>query len=156
MNATEQTPEQFRWEHDSLGEIEVPKEAPLRRAAQRAMTNSRSPGGGCYADDPLDRQGQKKPALTATTSADSWMTNAEIHHGGLRRGHLRQAGFVVYHRLHPGRRRHVDQHERQRSDRQPGRAVGRPRDRRLRLYPSERSYQLRSVDQRRLPDCRPV
>ena len=39
MNATEQTPEQFRWEHDSLGEIEVPKEALYGAQTQRAMTN---------------------------------------------------------------------------------------------------------------------
>ena len=37
----------------------------------------------------------------------------------LRPRHLRRDDGPVRHRLHPGRRRHLDQHERQRGDRQP-------------------------------------
>ena len=40
MNATEQTPEQFRWEHDSLGEIEVPKEALYGAQAEESLTQA--------------------------------------------------------------------------------------------------------------------
>lgn len=108
MNATEQTPEQFRWEHDSLGEIEVPKEALYGAQTQRAMTNFQITGrADAYADDPLDRQGQKSQRLLHNQCGFldderlKYITEAcdEVISG--------QAGFVVYYRLHPRRGGHV-------------------------------------------------
>ena len=46
-------------------------------------------------------------------------------HRRLRPRHCRRHDGPVRHRLHPGRRRHLDQHERQRGDRQPRAGIAR-------------------------------
>ena len=74
----------------------------------------------------------------------------------LRPADRRRDARPVRHRLHPGRRRHVDQHERERGDRQPRARDARPQERRLPVRQPERSRELRAVDQRRLPDRVPA
>ena len=68
MNATEQTPEQFRWEHDSLGEIEVPKEALYGAQTQRAMTNFQITG----------RHAARRSARSARLESQRLINNSRI------------------------------------------------------------------------------
>ena len=63
----------------------------------------------------------------------------------------RGAARPVRRRRHPGRRRDVDEHERQRGDRQPRAGAARARQGRLRARAPERARQPQPVHQRRLP-----
>ena len=74
----------------------------------------------------------------------------------LRPADRRRDARPVRHRLHPGRRRHVDQHERERGDREPRAGSARPREGRIPVRQPERSRELRAVDERRLPDRVPA
>ena len=74
----------------------------------------------------------------------------------LRPADRRRDARPVRHRLHPGRRRHLDQHERQRGDRQPRAGEPRPPEGRVPVRQPERSRQFRPVDQRHLPDGVPA
>ena len=55
-------------------------------------------------------------------------------------------------RLHPGRRRNVDEHERERGHREPRAGKARAQEGRVPVRQSERPRELRAVDERRLPD----
>ena len=70
----------------------------------------------------------------------------------LRSADRRRDAGPVRHRLHPGRRRHVDQHERERGDREPRAGSARPQEGRVSVRQSQRPCQLRPVDQRHLSD----
>ena len=74
------------------------------------------------------------------------------HRRRLRPADRRRDARPVRHRLHPGRRRHLDQHERQRGDRQPRARAPRPQEGRVPVRQPERPRELRPVDQRHLPD----
>jgi tRNA A37 methylthiotransferase MiaB len=55
-------------------------------------------------------------------------------------------------RLHPGRRRDVDQHERERGHREPRARRARPQEGRVPVRQSQRSRELRAVDERHVSD----
>ena len=74
----------------------------------------------------------------------------------LRPADRRRDARPVRHRLHPGRRGHVDQHERERGDREPRARAARPQEGRVPVRQPERPRQLRAVDQRHLPDGVPA
>ena len=76
-------------------------------------------------------------------------------HPRLRPADRRRHARPVRHRLHPGRRRHLDQHERQRGDRQPRAREPRPQEGRVPVRQSQRPRELRAVDERRLSDRLP-
>ena len=65
---------------------------------------------------------------------------------------VRTAARAVRRRRHPGRRRHLGQHERQRGRRQSGAGASRPRARRVRGPASARRRQHGAEHERRLPD----
>ena len=75
---------------------------------------------------------------------------------GLRSPDRGRDARAVRHRLHPGRRRHVDQHERQRGDRESRARAARAQEGRIPVRQSERPRELRAVDQRHLPDGVPA
>ena len=78
------------------------------------------------------------------------------HRRRLRPADRRQDDRSVRHRLHPGRRGNVDQHERERGDRQPRPRTDGAQEGRVPVLQSERPRQLRAVDQRHLPDRLPA
>ena len=75
---------------------------------------------------------------------------------GLRPADRRRDARPVRHRLHPGRCRHLDQHERERGDRQPRARAARPQEGRVPVRQPERPRELRAVDERHLPDRIPA
>ena len=74
----------------------------------------------------------------------------------LRPADRRRDARPVRHRLHPGRRRHLDQHERERGDRQPRARGARPQEGRVPVRQPERPRELRAVDERHLSDGVPA
>ena len=77
---------------------------------------------------------------------------ARRHRKGLRRDPRRQAPRPFRRRHDAGRRRHLDQHERQRGDRQPRPRAAGPRQGRVPAPAPQRPRELLAVHQRRLPD----
>ena len=114
-----------RLEHDFLGERDVPDDALLRRAdAARAWRTSPSPAS------PSARLSGRSSTPSATVKKAAALANRELGRARRRQGRRRspqacdeiiagRASRPVRRRRDPGRRRHLDQHERQRGHRQP-------------------------------------
>ena len=83
--------------------------------------------------------------LLDATRADAIVAAAEEIRAGRLHGRVRG-------RRDPGRRRHLDQHERQRGDRQPRAGTARPAEGRLHIPASQRARQHEPEHQRRLSD----
>ena len=80
----------------------------------------------------------------------------ECDRGRMRPADRRRDARPVRHRLHPGRRGNVDQHERERGHREHGAGDARAQEGRIPVLQPERPRELRAVDQRRLPDGVPA
>ena len=144
----------YRTEHDSLGEREIPNNAYYGVQTVRALENFAISGM------PLRNFAHFVRALAYVKKAAA-QANAELEvprrrqiadaiAEGVRRNSRRQAARSVRRRHDPGRRRHLDEHERQRGDRQPRPRTDGPRQGRIPAPAPERPRQLLAVHQRRL------
>ena len=118
------------------------RELPDHWRADRALPRARQGAGHGQAGGGA-RQPQARPSAARQVRGDR---------AGLRGDHHGRAPRPVRGRRDPGRGRHLDQHERERGDRQPGARAHRPRQGRLRGAAPEQRRQHGAVDQRRLPD----
>ena len=142
-----------RREHDLLGDRDVP--ATPTTASTRCARVENFPISGIAALE-LSRAGRRAGLRQAGGGAgqrelgllDDERADAIVR--GLRRDPRRATARPVRRRRHPGRRGHVDQHERQRGDRQPRARTPRATARRLRLPASARTRQPQPEHQRRL------
>ena len=123
----------IRLEHDLLGDREVPADAYYGVHTLRALENfpitgtpiSHLPGPGQRAR--LRQAGRRaSPTASSACSTTSAPTRSSRACEEIRGGALHDA---VRRRRDPGRRRHLDQHERQRGHRQPRARAPRPRRR---------------------------
>ena len=144
-----------RSESDSLGTVEVPADAYWGVHTMRALENfpiSKRPIS-VYPELIVALASVKQAAARANRELGV-LDAAEggVDRRGLPAHHRRRAARPVRRRRHPGRRRHLDQHERQRGHREP-----RARDRRLRQGPlrraaPDRRREPQPVDERHLSD----
>ena len=144
------TDDDVRIEHDSMGEVQVPREALWRAQTQRAVENFPISGTPDRAGpDPRARPGQGRRGRRqrrARRARRRSRPHAIVD--GRRRGRRRRARRRVPDRRLPDRVRHQLQHERQRGHRharRPGRRRGAP----------QRPRQRQPVEQRHLPDRDP-
>ena len=148
-------PPETRTETDSLGSVEVPADAYWGVHTMRALENfpiskrpisvypdlirrARLGEAGRGAGEPRGRRAERR--------------EGRVDRPGLPAHHRRRVPRPVRRRRHPGRGRHVDEHERQRGHHQR-----RARDRRLRQGPlrhpaPHRRREPQPVDERHLPD----
>ena len=115
----------YRIEHDSMGEVRVPRDAKWRATTQRAVENF-----------PISGQGLEPAHIAAlgAIKAAAAQVNGELgileadagggDPGGGRGGGGGHAGRRIPDRRVPDRLRHQQQHERQRGDRHPRDASG--------------------------------
>ena len=139
--------EGFRIEHDSMGEVRVPRDAKWRAQTQRAVENFPISGHTDRAG-PDRGAGSHQGAARAVVNAELGVLDARRRRGDPRRGRrgrARRLGRPLPDRRVPDRLGHVEQHERQRGHRH---ARHRPaRARRAPQRPRERV----AVVQRRVP-----
>ena len=145
----------YRIERDFLGETADPRRRLLRRP------DAQGPGelphhGHAHVPGALLRQGLRlreegrrhgEPGPRRARRQDR-----RRHHPRVRPGDRGRDARPVRDGLHPGRRGHLDQHERQRGDRQPRPREPRPQEGRVPVRQSERPREFRAVHERRLPD----
>ena len=146
---SEQGDEAFRIEHDSMGEVRVPRDALWRAQTQRAVENFPISGRAASSartsarSAPIKargRRGQRRARRRSTRTSPQAIDDAaaEVARGD-------QDDALPDRRL-PDRLRHVDQHERQRGHRHPRRPSALGRD-----GAPQRPRQRLAVVQRRLP-----
>ena len=136
-----------RTEHDLLGDKDVPADAYWGVHTARARENFPITGVPIAVYPHLVVALASVKAAAARANAELGLLPPQIADGdrrGLRRDPGRDAARPVRRRHHPGRRRHVDEHERQRGDRQPGAGAARARQGRLRAPAPERARQPRA------------
>ena len=152
------TSQATRIEHDLLGEKAVPADAYYGVQTARALENFHISGVQLRLYPNVIKAFAMVKLAAARANFDCGQFSArdpEGHRGGLPGADRRQAPRPVPARRLPGRRRHLDQHERQRGDRQPRpRADGPPQGRVRALQPA-RPRQRLAVHERRLPDVAP-
>ena len=145
----------FRTEHDLLGKKDVPASAYYGVQTARALENFHISGVPLRLyPDLIKALGMVKLAA-ARANFDCGQFSAEILkgiEGACRGADRRQAPRRVPARRLSGRRRHLDEHERQRGDRQPGPGADGAQEGRVQVLQPARSRQLLAVDERRLPD----
>ena len=144
---------QFRTERDPLGESAVPADAYYGIQTARAVANFPISGLRAPADLVTATILVKKAAAQANVALGR--LDARIGDAIVRAADEVLGGALarpVRRRCLPGRRRHVAQHERERSARQPRRRDPWRRARRVPARASERSRQHGTVHQRRVPD----
>ena len=140
------TDDDFRIEHDSMGDVRVPKDALWRAQTQRAVENF--PLSGVTIDPALIAALGAIKAAAATVNAELGVIDGDVAKAiadaadEVAAGKLRRP---VPDRRLPDRLRHLVQHEHQRGHRHPGHRP--PRSRR----PPQRPRQRLAVLQRRLP-----
>ena len=153
------SPAEYRVEHDSMGEVRVPRDALWRAQTQRAVENF--PISGQPLEPALDpragpHQGRRGPHQRRARVPDHRAGGR--HHRGHRSDRRRRARRPVPDRRLPDRLGHQHQHERQRGHRHPRPAAGRrgapqrPRERRAVL---QRHLPLRHPRRRRARHPRP-
>ena len=144
-----------RIEHDLLGDKAVPADAYYGVQTARALENFHISGVELRLYPNLIKAFAMVKLAAARANFDCGQfsqRDPEGHRGRLPGAHRRQAPRPVPARRLPGRRRHLDEHERQRGDRQPrARADGPPQGRVRALQPA-RPRQRLAVHERRLPD----
>ena len=113
----------FRIEHDTMGEVQVPADALWRAQTQRAVENfpisGRGPGA-CPDQGAWPGQGGRRAREQGHRRARRVHRGRHRRRG--RRGRRRRARRALPHRRLPDRLGHQLQHERQRGDRDAGRA----------------------------------
>ena len=110
--------QEFRTEHDSMGEVQVPREALWRAQTQRAVENF--PISGTPIEPALIHAIGEVKAAAAKVNGELGVLDAGAgrgHRGGGPRGRRRRARRRVPDRRLPDRLGHQLQHERQRGDR---------------------------------------
>ena len=148
LTTTQPDADAYRIEHDTMGEVRVPRDALYQAQTQRAIENFPISGTpiepavvhALGRDQGRGRAGQRPARRRAVRDR-----RQDRRRGG--RGRRRTARRGVPDRRLPDRIRHVDQHERQRGHRDPRLA------RRL-ADPPQRPRQRLAEQQRRLPDRR--
>ena len=150
----ERAPMSTRREHDLLGDRDVPAEAYYGVHTLRAVENFPITGTpiSVYPDLVAALASIKQAAARSNHELGLLSDAARRHRRRLRGNAGRQAARAVRGGRHPGRRRHLDQHERQRGDRQSRAGTARPSEGRLRIPASERARQPEPEHQRRLSD----
>ena len=136
----------YRIEHDSMGEVRVPRDAKWRATTQRAVENFPISGQGLEPAH-IAALGAIK-AAAAQVNGELGILEADVAEAirGCRRGGGGgQAGRPVPDRRVPDRLGHQQQHERQRGDRHAGDGAAGTGG------PSQRRRQRQPVEQRRLP-----
>ena len=130
-----------RSEHDLLGDRDVPADAywgmhTLRAVENFPITGSRSPATR-ISSTPWPPSSRPPPAPTRN-SACSTRTRTRAIVAACQEIRDGRAARSVHRRRDPGRRRHLDKHERQRGHRQPGAGAARaPKGDYKRLHPNE-------------------
>ena len=141
-----------RTERDSMGPMEVPADAYYGASTQRAVLNF--PISGLRFPRPFIRVlGLIKMAAARVNAGPrpAGREDVEGDRGGRARSRRRQVRRPLRDRHLPDRLRHLDEHERERGDRQPGERAAR-RGPRLESGPPERPREHVPVLQRRDPD----
>ena len=143
-----------RTERDLLGEREVPSSAYYGVHTLRASENFPITGTpiSVYPDLVNALACVKQAAALANRDLGLLDASAPERSPGLRGDPRGDAARPVRGRRDPGRRGHLDEHERQRGDREPRARAPGPRARRLRGAPPERTRQPEPEHERRLPD----
>ena len=144
-----------RIEKDFLGEKEIPDDAYYGVQTLRGKENFHITGIPMSTEPYFVKAFGYVKKAAALANRDLGVLDAKVANaiaGGLRSADRRRDARSVRHRLHPGRRRHLDQHERERGDRQSRARAARPQEGRVPVRQSERPRQLRPVDQRHLSD----
>ena len=142
-----------RTETDTFGPIEVPADRYWGAQTQRSLENfrigtERMP----RAADPRARRGQARRGRGQPRARPARCQAHARHRRGGAGGDRRQARRSFPAGGLADRLRHPDQHERQRSDRQPRQRDARRQARRESAGPSQRSRQHEPVVERLLPD----
>ena len=148
-----------RIEKDFLGEKQIPDDAYYGVQTLRGKENFHITGIPMSLEPNFVKAFGYVKKAAALANRDLGVLDAEGRRRDRRRlrpTDRRRDARPVRHRLHPGWRRHVDQHERERGDRQPRAGGARPPERRVPVRQSERPRELRAVDQRHLPDRLPA
>ena len=142
-----------RLEHDLLGDKAVPADAYYGVQTARALENFHISGVAASPVSQFDqgardgeaRRRARQRRLRAVQQGDPGRDR-----GRLPGDHRRQASRSVPARCVPGRCRHVDEHERERGDRESRARADGPSQGRVPALRPPRSRQLLAVDQRRL------
>ncbi len=148
----------LRTEHDLLGAKEVPADAYYGVQTARALENFAISGVELRLyPDLIQALAMVKLAAARANFDCGQLAGGDPggHRGRLPRADRGQAPRRVPARRPPGRRRHLDQHERQRGDRQPRARADGSREGRVPVLRPPRPRQLLAVDQRRLSDRAP-
>ena len=141
--------DECRVEHDSMGEVEVPKDALWRAQTQRAVENFPISGTRLEArPHPRAGAGQGGRGAGQRPARRARRRRRRRDRGRRRRGRGRRARRRVPGRRLPDRLGHQLQHEHERGARLAGLAAGR-------RGPPQRPRQRQPVQQRRLPDLDP-
>ena len=151
------TTQATRIEHDLLGDKAVPADAYYGVQTARALENFHISGVELRLYPERDqgvRAWSSWRPRAPTSTASSSARDPDGHRGGLPGADRRQAPRPVPARRVPGRRRHLDQHERERGDRQPRARADGPQEGRVPVLQPARPRQRLAIDQRRLPERR--
>ena len=146
----DQTPSEYRIEHDSMGEVRVPAHAKWRAQTQRAVENF--PVSGQRLERAHIEALARIKAAAAKVNAELGVLDkdiAEADPGRGRRGGRGPLGRALPGRRLPDRLRHLVQHEHQRGHRHARHRAARPRG------APQRPRQRLAVVQRRLPVLHP-
>ena len=145
-----------RTETDSLGEVEVPADALYGAQTQRAVDNF--PVSGLRLPRRVIRALALIKKAAAEVNRDDGRAGRQAgrrHHHGRPRGRGRPARRSVRRRHLPDRLGHLQQHERQRGDREPRHPAAGRAARLEEAGPPQRPRQHGAVVERRLPDRGP-
>ena len=144
-----------RLERDLLGEQAVPADAYYGVQTARGLENFHISGVQLRLYPDLIKAFAMVKQAAARANFDCGQFSREILpgiEGACAGNHRRKAPRSVPARRVPGRRRHIDEHERQRSDRQSRPRADGAQERRVPVLRSARSRERVAVDQRRVPD----
>jgi hypothetical protein len=142
-----------RTEKDFLGEKQLPDSAYYGVQTQRGKDNFHITGIPMSTEPYFVKAFGYVKKAAALANRDLGVLDATVADaiaGGLRPPDRRRDARPVRHRLHPGRRGHLDQHERQRGDRQPRAGAAGPQEGRVPVRQPQRPRELRPIDQRRV------